>query len=63
MGIISDILANVTANQTAKDFGLGALGAVIGAFATRFIFGREKIDDEIEDDYDDDWMRIVFKIG
>ena len=51
MGIISDILANVTANQTAKDFGLGALGAIIGAFATRFVFGKER--DE-GDDYDDD---------
>mgnify|MGYP003151398141 FL=1 len=53
MGIISDILANVTANQTAKDFGLGALGAVIGAFTTRFVFGRERDRDE-DDDYDDD---------
>ena len=54
MGIISDILANVTANQTAKDFGLGALGAVIGAFATRFVFGKEQEDDEFEEDYNDD---------
>jgi|29_taG_2_1085357.scaffolds.fasta_scaffold00704_4 hypothetical protein len=49
MGIIADISKNIAQSNRAKDFGIGVLGAVIGAFTTKFIF--DKTDDSEE--YDD----------
>tara|TARA_R110002020_G_scaffold145387_5_gene318677 strand:+ start:338 stop:502 length:165 start_codon:yes stop_codon:yes gene_type:complete len=54
MGIISDILAHVTTNQTAKDIGIGALGVVLGSYATRYIFQNKKDDEYEDDEYNDE---------
>lgn len=49
MGILSDIAKNIGNNPTAKDFAFGAVGAIIGALTTRFVFDKNE-------EYDEDWM-------
>ena len=46
MGILSDIAKNIGNNPTAKDFAFGAVGAVIGALTTRFVFDKAEDDEE-----------------
>ena len=50
MGILSDIAKNIGNNPTAKDFAFGAVGAIIGALTTRFVFDKnEEYDEDSKD--------------
>ena len=51
MSIVNDIIGNVSKSDTAKDLGVGVLGAVIGSITTNYILGKRE--EEEEYDYDE----------